>query len=214
MDIFNILGYINKLSLLAFVVTLGILLYQFYLLRKDSSHSKEAPVIPDFNESAAVAPTVNYTKLADIAVKENPSSNSRLVILIIVTVGLVAFLSFAILAKNRQAESVVDEEPLIKLVASKGIKIYDDQWIELKEKEVATLSAGTAIIIALDVPEIDNIDKARIRINQSKWSSEDESVKFDQSRRLYYRDYIIASGSSFIKAEAQLHSTVDGWLGE
>ena len=214
MDIFNILGYINKLSLLAFVVTLGILLYQFYLLIKDSSHSKEAPVIPDFNESAAVAPTVNYTKLADIAVKENPSSNSRLVILIIVTVGLVAFLSFAILAKNRQAESVVDEEPLIKLVASKGIKIYDDQWIELKEKEVATLSAGTAIIIALDVPEIDNIDKARIRINQSKWSSEDESVKFDQSRRLYYRDYIIASGSSFIKAEAQLHSTVDGWLGE
>ena len=116
--------------------------------------------------------------------------------------------------KNRQAESVDDEEPLIKLVASKGIKIYDDQWIELKEKEVATLSAGTAIIIALDVPEIDNIDKARIRINQSKWSSEDESVKFDQSRRLYYRDYIIASGSSFIKAEAQLHSTVDGWLGE
>lgn len=213
MDIFSILGYINKLSLVAFVVTLGVLLYQFYLLRKDSSETSKTPVIPDFNENIAT-PAANYTKLADKVIKENPSSNSRLMILIIVTIGIVALLSFSILAKNFSGEAPSKAEPLIKLVASKGIKIYDDKWAELKEEEVATLSAGTAIIVALDVPNLDDIDKARIRINKTSWSAEDEDLKFDKKRRLYFREYVVATDSSFIKAEAQLHSTSDGWLGE
>ena len=214
MDIFNILGYINKLSLVAFVVTLGVLLYQVYLLKKDSSQSHEEPVIPDFNENIA-KPVLNYTKLdQSIGKGEVPKNNTNLIILIVTTIAIISFLSFTIFAKNRPRAPTSDTEPLVKLVASKGIKIYDDKWIELKEDELATMSAGTAIIIALDKPDIENIDKARIRVNQSSWSVDDESLKFDETRRVYYRDYIVATDSSFIKAEAQLHSSVDGWLGE
>lgn len=63
MDIFLILSYLNKISLLAFIITGGFLIYQFYLLKKEiSSNSKKTPTIPDFNENEKVE-VLNYTKL-------------------------------------------------------------------------------------------------------------------------------------------------------
>lgn len=63
MDIFLILSYLNKISLLAFIITGGFLIYQFYLLKKEiSSNSKKTPTIPDFNQNEKVE-VLNYTKL-------------------------------------------------------------------------------------------------------------------------------------------------------
>lgn len=213
MDIFNILGYVNKMSLLAFVVTLGVLLYQVYLLKKDAKHTDETPVIPDFNENIA-APSVNYTKLAPPPVTEEPKKPTNLIVLIVITFVVIAFLSFAILAKNTSQNKIIQSEPLIKLVASKGIKIYDDKWIELDSDKIATLSGGSPIIVGLDKTEDVNIDGARIRINKSNWSKDDENVKYDEQRKVFYRDFVMATESGYLKAEAQLHSSVDGWLGE
>ncbi|MBI5127621.1 hypothetical protein HZA76_04165 [Candidatus Roizmanbacteria bacterium] len=63
MDVFIALSYLNKISLFAFIITAGFLIYQFYLLRKEASRQpKKQPPIPDFNENAKVD-LLNYTKL-------------------------------------------------------------------------------------------------------------------------------------------------------
>ncbi len=63
MDVFSALSYLNKISLFAFIITAGFLIYQFYLLKKEASKEpKKQPPIPDFNENAKVD-LLNYTKL-------------------------------------------------------------------------------------------------------------------------------------------------------
>ncbi len=72
MDIFSILSYLNKISLIAFIITAGFLAYQFYLLKKDSvSGTKKTPTIPDFNENEKIDIS-NYTKLPDVLAVPNP----------------------------------------------------------------------------------------------------------------------------------------------
>ena len=124
------------------------------------------------------------------------------------------FLSFAIFSKTGSRNKVIETEPLIKLVASSGIKIYDDEWTQLDEEKISSLSAGTMIIIALDKTEDKNIDAARIRVNKPSWAEEDGNLKFDEKKKVFYRDFVIATDTAFLKVEAQLHSSVDGWLGE
>lgn len=62
MNVFSILSYLNKISLLAFIITAGFLFYQVYLLRKESSPKQKKPTIPDFNENMKID-VLNYTKL-------------------------------------------------------------------------------------------------------------------------------------------------------
>lgn len=62
MTIFQILSYINKISLILFFIILIFLGYQFYLLKKEiSSTIKEKPIIPDFNDN--IQANINYTPL-------------------------------------------------------------------------------------------------------------------------------------------------------
>ncbi|MGB9882939.1 MAG: hypothetical protein ACPLRN_00255 [Microgenomates group bacterium] len=65
MDLLTILSYVNKISLLIFFVTLGILIYQIYLFKKDLSiHENEEINIPDFDENLQIK-IANYTRLPD-----------------------------------------------------------------------------------------------------------------------------------------------------
>lgn len=62
MTIFQILSYINKISLILFFIILIFLGYQFYLLKKEiSSTIKEKPILPDFNDN--IKTNINYTPL-------------------------------------------------------------------------------------------------------------------------------------------------------
>lgn len=106
MDIFSILSYLNKISLLAFIVTAGFLGYQFYQLKKESSpKSKKTPSIPDFNENERVD-VLNYSKLPDtltaapvVAYKKD---SKKLPFLIIGTSLLVLTLGVFIILRNKQ----------------------------------------------------------------------------------------------------------------
>lgn len=62
MSFFTILSYLNKLSLLFFIIIAGFLAYQFYLLKKENKEKNEEPFLPDFNENEKVNLS-NYTKL-------------------------------------------------------------------------------------------------------------------------------------------------------
>lgn len=217
MDVFGLLGYINKFSLLAFIVTLGVLVYQVYQLKKDSKSTNETPVIPDFNENASV-PSLNYSPL-NTKVEAAPSKNLNLnlIILIVLTVGIIIFLFFSIFMKGNNsgnANQKEKEQPLIKLAASKGIKVYDGDWSELDENGIASLKGGDAVIVGIERTSDLNIDKARIRLNKPAWDEGDENLTFDKTMNIFYKKFTIATDSAFLKIEAQLHHSKDGWLGE
>lgn len=215
MDIFSFLGYLNKLSLVAFVVTLAVLLYQLYLLRKEASAKKDNPVIPEFDENKTViAPALNYTKLDTSKLVTKKKTDNNLILLISITLVVMIILFGTIISKNNNNTSAKTNTPLIQFVASKGIKIYDTKWSELNSDQIIALKTGDHVFIGLDKPNDVNIDGARMRVNQDKWLATDENLQFSNLRNVYYEDYVIATGAAFLKIEAQLHSKVDGWLGE
>ena len=214
MDGFSILGYINKFSLAAFVVTGLVLGYQIYQLKKDSGKKNDHPDIPDFSEGHSI-PSLNYTKLETPdapLVKKAPNMN--LFFLIGVTVVVMLILFFALVLRNNSDSNSTPTPPLVKFVASKGIKIYDQKWLELNDQAISKLTEGEAILVAIEKTNDPNIDRARIRVNKSSWVDGDEKLAFDSTRNMYYKNYTLATEAAFLKVEAQLHSKVDGWLGE
>ncbi|MEK7522883.1 MAG: hypothetical protein AAB569_04840 [Patescibacteria group bacterium] len=84
MDVFSLLSYINKVSLLAFFITVLVVGYQIYILKKEKSKEK-APTIPDFKERNNFNTVTNFTSLpSSLTKKELKAVNySKLVFLII-----------------------------------------------------------------------------------------------------------------------------------
>ncbi|MCX7955695.1 MAG: hypothetical protein N2593_01120 [Patescibacteria group bacterium] len=71
MNLFEILIYINKISLILFFIIIIFLIYQFYLFRKEIYFKIKKFKIPDFNEN--ISNKINYTSLSD---KNNKIINS------------------------------------------------------------------------------------------------------------------------------------------
>lgn len=116
MSIFEILLYLNKISLFAFIITLIFLSYQFYLIKKDISlKSKKNPSIPDFNEN--IKNNLNYTPLIN---REEKNSKDQLIfekkspffiyggILILIT--LLIFFLLAFIKKERSDNMLINEK--------------------------------------------------------------------------------------------------------
>lgn len=84
MDVFSLLSYINKVSLLAFFITTVVVGYQIYLIKKEKT-KEQAPKIPDFKEKTNFNVVANYTSLPNsLTKKELKKVNySKLVFLII-----------------------------------------------------------------------------------------------------------------------------------
>lgn len=123
MDIFSVLSYLNKISLLAFVVTAGFLGYQFYLLKKESSANKnKTPAIPDFNENEKID-VLNYTKLPGSLTPEHQTvtrKDNRQAITFAAGAGLLVLtLGVFIILKSKQTKQVsqvVEPTPTAKPV--------------------------------------------------------------------------------------------------
>ena len=217
MEIINILGSLNKISLVAFLFTFIFLTYQFFLLKKEVGNKKNKPIIPDFNENMTTFS--HETKV--LAVKKNTSykKSSKTTIIISIFLLLIfgtVFLLGIINSKTllNQEEKVISPTPIINLVASKGIKIYNQNWVELTNKELLGLQPGKTIIIGIESIKNTDVDKARIRINKKSWDETDMAVKFNTDKNIFYREYNISSQEARLNIEAQLHSQADGWLGQ
>lgn len=113
MDIFSLLSYVNKVSLLAFFVTTLIVAYQIYILKKEKT-KEQAPSIPDFKEMNRSNEAVNYTRLPDFLIKKNNKSisYSKLVFLIIslLTIMVVIFV-FIVIKQNGSSRNQVLVNP-------------------------------------------------------------------------------------------------------
>lgn len=124
MDIFNLLSYINKVSLLAFFVTILVVAYQIYVFKKEKTKEK-TPSIPDFKDIGKSNEVVNYTRLPGFLTKKNKGSvnYSKLVFLIIslLTIMVVIFVSILI-KQNSFVRNEASVSPTIVVTRTPTLK--------------------------------------------------------------------------------------------
>lgn len=174
MDIFLIFSYLNKISLLAFIITGGFLVYQFYLLKKEvSSDLKKTPIIPNFDENEKIE-LQNYTKLSSdlnqknsAVIKKDNKTVLSLVIgfsLIVLTLGVFLMLR---IKKSNQVSQIIIPTPtlftkvLTKISSSPTPRVVSEITPTLLPTSIPTLEAlvsitptPTEIIVALVSPTI------------------------------------------------------------
>ncbi len=104
MDIFSLLSYINKVSLLAFFVTTLVVGYQVYILKKEKTQ-EQTPSIPDFKDKVKSNEVINYTRLpGSLIKKDSQSANySKLVFLIISLLTVMVVIFVLILIKQNSS---------------------------------------------------------------------------------------------------------------
>lgn len=214
MDIIYFLTSINKLSLLAFLITLGVLIYEINLLKKEGL-SKTKPKIPKFEESTTATNIQATPLIIDQPEKITKPNNLILVVLIVflVVFGLATFYGFYNY-NQKKSQDAVSPTPMVNFITSKGIKIFNGEFNPLSDSELSQIKPAEEIIIGVKTIKGVDIDRARIRVNKDSWQDQDITVDFSPKDEIYYIKYQIASDESKLKIEAQLHSTSEGWLGD
>ena len=76
MNIVDILSSLNKIGLLAFLITLGILIYEISLLR-NAAKIKKKPYVPKFQEGGFVAPAV---QVISVKKSENHVQKNKIIL--------------------------------------------------------------------------------------------------------------------------------------
>ncbi|PIP63401.1 hypothetical protein CO165_02715 [Candidatus Roizmanbacteria bacterium CG_4_9_14_3_um_filter_33_18] len=104
MDVFSLLSYINKVSLLAFFITVLVVGYQIYILKKEKSKEK-TPTIPDFKERNNFNTVTNFTSLpSTLTKKELKAVNySKLIFLIISLLTIIIVIVVVSLVKKNSS---------------------------------------------------------------------------------------------------------------
>jgi len=105
MDVFSLLSYINKVSLMAFFVTTIFVGYQIYILKKEKNKDK-TPTIPDFREKNNLNTVTNFTNLPPYLFKKETIavnySKSIFIIISLLTLIIVVFVVSLIKKNNTQ----------------------------------------------------------------------------------------------------------------
>lgn len=154
MSIFDVLNYINKISLLVFFITLGFLGYQFYLFKKDVFNlKKENPIIPDFQEN--IDANINFTPLKKIEDKEEKilfEKRSPFFIyggvLAIITFLIFLFLSFKTTSQNQKISFNQELSPTPTLYVNQ----YQSLTPTISQDQNITLTPTQEITPTEDIP--------------------------------------------------------------
>lgn len=211
MDILQFVISINKISILAFIVTAVFLGYETRLLLKERQR-KKTPSIPKFNPNAALT-SINAKSAIIESAEESPQHIPHSLLVIILVVALIILGGISIYGASA-ATSIAPKQSkiIIREVPSRGVKIYSNGWKEIKSKIIDGVKPGDIIIVAVEnIPNTD-VDRARIRVNENVWDINHITTKLNKNYNVYYREYKVASDESKLKIEAQLHSKKDGWL--
>jgi len=218
-DVITFLSSLNRITIISFFATFFLLIYQVYLLRKEVKKRKKKIDIPDFEDNNGVNPIKDFNfgekKEKKITFYQDFFLN-RVFIIVILFLFFLSIFIFSLIKNNNQSTSVsttaVSQEK--KIIVSPKIKIYNEKWEEIKEEEIKNIAPGVKIFIAVEKIDDPNIDMARIKINQGEWDNQSITTNFNKEKNIFYREYQLATTDAFLKIEAQLHSTIDGWLGE
>lgn len=208
-----LLTSVNKISLFFFIITLGFLGYEFYLLKIQRKKSTK-PSIPDFKENMKVniaAPTVYGSKKVSTIKKTNSYIIIGLIVLLIFF-GLLALWDFSKTAKNKV--STFSPSPVVRLVNSGGIRVLDNNFVALSDSDLNKVKKGDTIIIGIEKIKGTDVDMARIKVNTLDWKKAEVTDRYDPKHNIYFITYTVATAEAVLNIQAQLHSKQDGWLGE
>lgn len=221
-SVLEFIASVNKISLVAFVGVFGFLVYELNLLLKERA-KKQKPVIPQFNTNAVVDTKVVVQQAAAIAVAPKKQENNKKVaasplLIVILIVMIVIFLGVSVyLLINGQKEKKATVQPtvVVQEISSPGLKVFNSSWQEVSEADaVQSLAPGTKVFIGIQTIDGADIDRGRIKVNEKEWNIAHITNAFNEEKKVYYREYTVATGESQLKIDAQLHSEVDGWLGD
>lgn len=217
MDIIGFLVSFNKISLVALIVIIGFLSYQIYLLKKETDNKKKKLVVPDFKESNNVTFT-QPTKVVSQEGKKLYTKSSMVPIVIGIALFFIFGLIFIIGLLQQKSQNTAKNQnlgptPIVNFVASKGIKIYNQNWQVFSDNMLKKLEASQHILVGIETVKGTDIDMARIRLNKNKWDKDDITLQFNPQMNVFFKEFVISTGEAFLKMEAELHSKTDGWLG-
>jgi hypothetical protein len=213
MDISLLVTSVNRISLFFFIITLGFLGYEFYLLKVQRKKSTK-PSIPDFKENMNInitAPTVYANKKGRPIKKTNSYVIIGLIILLIFF-GLLALWDFSNTTKNKVA--TISPSLAMRLVSSGGIRVLDNNFVTLSDSDLNKVKKGDTIIIGIEKIKETDVDMARIKVNTLDWKKAEVTDRYDPKHNIYFITYTVATAEAVLNIQAQLHSKVDGWLGE
>lgn len=204
---------VNKFALLAFFLTFSLVIFEIYLFLKEKK-IEQRPKIPSFNKKISVQ--VKTMMIKDKTIKKgNNMTKPDLKVLVFLVVMLIVISLIIFLTKKDLKKTSVSSEIILKLVNSEGILVFDDNWKLLSDQKIGEIKPNEKIFIGIKtIPNLKDIDKARIKINKEEWSKEDEVKMFNEKYGIFYREYQIATDEKKLTIEAQLHSKKEGWLEE
>ena len=218
-SVINFVVSINKIALFAFFAVLGFIVYE---IKKtlDDKKKKEKPVVPQFNDKMQVQPlpAINSTPLAPTTPLHTAEKGGNPFLMIII--GVVSFIMVGVLSLfayriNLEKQKVAATSvPIVREISSAGLKVYDTQWGEIESKKNNKAKFGEKLYIGIQTIVEADIDRARIKVNAKDWQIADITTLFNPSLKVYYKEYIVATGTAQLKIDAQLHSASDGWLGD
>lgn len=218
MDTISFISSISKASIFAFLATLGFLVYELYILKREGK-KKNQPVIPQFDPNIGTQDLDKKNKTLLIPQEFKQGKLSRIFLITILLIALVILGGVSIYgvigvtskktSQNNQSKVIIQE------IQSQGIKLYDLRWKEIRNIDMAQIKGGDLIYVAIETILGSDIDRARIKINNpAGWDINNITTKFNKSYNVYYTEYNISSQEANLKIDAQLHSLKDGWLGE
>ncbi|MFA6080893.1 MAG: hypothetical protein WC741_00615 [Patescibacteria group bacterium] len=123
MDVFTILSYLNKVSLIAFFITTAVVAYQIYNFKKEKT-KEQTPSIPDFKDNNNFAVASNYTNLPSSLTKKQTKSvnysKSIFLTISLLTVIIVIFV-VSLIKKNSAVPDQALKNSSVKATATPSI---------------------------------------------------------------------------------------------
>jgi len=210
---------INKIALFAFIVVLGFLVYEVKKMI-DERKKSEKPVVPQFEDTIQGSPkaSMNNTPLPpSVVLPKKPERGSSALMIGIGATTLLIVVGIMVVTYNtnlKKQEGETAQVPIIREISSAGLKVYDENWNEIEKKKKDKAKPGEKLYIGIQTIVEADIDRARIRVNERDWQIAHITTLFNPQLEVYYKEYIVATGTAQLKIEAQLHSASDGWLGD
>ncbi|NTU46573.1 hypothetical protein HGA88_03020 [Candidatus Roizmanbacteria bacterium] len=202
---------------MAFIVTLGIVIYEIKRL-KDQKKMQSVPVIPQLDQTVSTEPkTIHATPLKmphKIGFLQSARFHSLLLPLLIIMLLVFGVITFWTGNKEKTAsEESNGGSVTVQEVRSAGIRLFDRSFTEIDKKDWNNLKPGSTIVIGVASIADGSIDRARIRVNETVWTTEHITLQFEKKYQVFYKEYTIPEGVKSLKIDAQLHTAQDGWLG-
>lgn len=153
MDIVGVLASINKIGLVAFLLTLGFLIYEVILLRKIKK-SQAKPQIPQFQEGSKI---IYDTQQSDENDGKKHTKKSRIIIIaltaLLVLFGIVTFVGYMNLKLTRAKSGQSSPTPTSYIIAAKKNESPTPAATALSETPTPTEApAPTEVLTPTEIP--------------------------------------------------------------